>query len=112
MNGVAPGLISTALGLKIGGDDGRALVYLPDVNGIPDAAWPAIMDADIFICDALRRTPHPSHAHLSLTLDWIARSRTRRGIITNMHIDLDYDAVMAETPDNVVPAFDGMEILL
>ena len=73
------------------GEDGRALVYLPDVNDIPDAAWPAITDAEIFICDALRRTPHPSHAHLDLTLGWIERSRARRGVITNMHIDLDHD---------------------
>lgn len=103
-----------ALGFRIAADEAPApaLVYLPDVLAIPDAAWPAIMDAEVFVCDALRRTPHPSHAHLSLTLDWIARSRTRQGIITNMHIDLDYGAVMAETPDNVVPAFDGMEILL
>ena len=102
----------TALGLRITGEDGRALVYLPDVNDIPDAAWPAITDAEIFICDALRRTPHPSHAHLDLTLGWIERSRARRGVITNMHIDLDYDEVMAETPDHVVPAHDGLVLTL
>lgn len=102
----------TALGLRITGEDDRAIVYLPDVNDIPDAAWPAIMDAEIFICDALRRTPHPSHAHLDLTLGWIERSRARRGVITNMHIDLDYDEVMAETPDHVVPAHDGLVLTL
>lgn len=101
-----------ALGFRIAPEvaPDRALVYLPDVLAIPDAAWPAIMDAEVFICDALRRTPHPSHAHLALALEWIARSRARRGVITNMHIDLDHDAVMAETPAHVVPAFDGMVI--
>lgn len=101
----------TALGFRIAGlQGGRALVYLPDVKAIPEAAWPAIMDAEVFICDALRRTPHPSHAHLSLTLGWIERARARRAVITNMHIDLDHDAVMAETPDHVIPAFDGLVI--
>ena len=33
----------TALGLRITGEDDRAIVYLPDVNDIPDAAWPAII---------------------------------------------------------------------
>lgn len=104
---------TSALGFRIAErDDGPALVYLPDVLSIPDAAWPAINGAEVFICDALRRTPHPTHAHLDLTLDWIARSGATRGIITNMHLDMDYDAVMADTPAHVVPAFDGMEVTL
>ena len=102
-----------ALGFRVSAGAGApALVYLPDVLAIPEAAWPAIMGAEVFICDALRYTPHPSHAHLALALEWIARSRTRRGVLTNMHIDLDHDTVMAETPDHVVPAHDGMDIRL
>lgn len=102
-----------ALGFRLSeGEDSPAMVYLPDVLAIPDDAWPAVMDAQIFICDALRRTPHPSHAHLALTLDWIERSRARRGILTNMHVDLDYDAVMAETPDHIIPAHDGLVVEL
>ena len=103
-----------ALGFRIAASDApdRALVYLPDVKDIPEDAWPAIMHAEVFICDALRRTPHPSHAHLSLALDWIERSRARQGVVTNMHIDLDHEEVMAETPAHVVPAFDGMVIAL
>lgn len=97
----------TALGFRIDG-----LVYLPDVSEIPDAAWPLIKGAGIFICDALRYEPHPSHAHLALTLDWIARSGTPRGILTNMHIDIDHDTVMAETPDHIIPAHDGMVLEL
>ena len=95
----------TALGFRVGG-----LVYLPDVSEIPEAAWPLIDDAAVFICDALRPKPHPSHAHLGLALEWIQRSRTPRGILTNMHIDMDYDTVQAITPDHVQPAFDGMQI--
>ncbi|UXU73641.1 MULTISPECIES: MBL fold metallo-hydrolase [unclassified Paracoccus (in: a-proteobacteria)] len=100
-----------ALGFRIGGLE-ESLVYLPDVLSIPEEAWPTIMGCDVFICDALRRTPHPSHAHLALAVEWIARSGCRQGIITNMHIDLDYDAVMRETPDNVIPAHDGLQIEL
>lgn len=99
-----------ALGFRIG--PGPGLVYLPDVLAIPEAAWPAILGCEVFICDALRRTPHPSHAHLALALEWIARSGCARGVITNMHIELDYDAVMAETPAHVVPAHDGLRIEL
>lgn len=92
-----------ALGFRIG-----KLVYLPDVSAIPDAVWPVIYGAEVFICDALRRTPHPSHSHLSQTLGWFEKSGIGRCVITNMHLDMDYEAVMAETPAHVVPAYDGM----
>jgi phosphoribosyl 1,2-cyclic phosphate phosphodiesterase len=63
---------------------------------------------DCWILDALRRTPHPTHAHLALSLEWIARAAPRRAVLTNMHIDLDYQTVEEETPAHVTPAYDGM----
>jgi phosphoribosyl 1,2-cyclic phosphate phosphodiesterase len=60
--------------------------------------------------DALRRTPHPSHSHLENSLEWITKSAVPRAVLTNMHIDLDYETVLNETPDYITPAFDGMQI--
>ena len=96
-----------ALGFRIG-----ALAYIPDVNEIPEASWPHLADLDIFVIDALRRTPHPTHAHLALALEWIARAAPREAVVTNMHIDLDFDDVARETPAHVRPAFDGMALEL
>jgi phosphoribosyl 1,2-cyclic phosphate phosphodiesterase len=95
-----------ALGFRIGD-----VVYLPDVLDIPEAAWTHLDGLDCWIVDALRRTPHPTHAHLDKTLGWIARARPRRAVLTNMHIDLDYDTLEAETPQHVTPAFDGMKLV-
>lgn len=94
-----------ALGFRIGD-----LAYLPDVSEIPEVIWPILSGLDCWIVDALRRTPHPSHAHLEKTLDWIHRAAPRRAVLTNMHIDLDYETIAAETPDHIVPAYDGMVI--
>ena len=99
---VAHGAID-ALGFRVGD-----VAYLPDVAEIYNAAWPLLAGLDCWIVDALRRRPHPTHAHLDRTLGWIARAAPRRAVLTNMHIDLDYAAVAAETPDHVVPAHDGM----
>jgi phosphoribosyl 1,2-cyclic phosphate phosphodiesterase len=96
-----------SLGFRIGG-----LAYLPDVIDIPPPAWEALQDLDIWIVDALRRTPHPTHAHLDLALEWIARAKPKRAILTNMHIDLDHATVAAETPDHVSPAYDGLVLTL
>jgi phosphoribosyl 1,2-cyclic phosphate phosphodiesterase len=94
-----------ALGFRIGD-----LAYLPDVLEIPEPAWPALEGLDCWVLDALRRTPHPTHAHLDLALEWIARAAPRRAVLTNMHIDMDYATIADETPAHVTPAFDGMVI--
>lgn len=95
-----------ALGFRI-----ADLAYLPDVAHIPEDVWQThLRDLDVWVLDALRREPHPTHAHLALALDWMARAQPRRGVLTNMHIDLDYDTVNAETPDHITPAYDGMVI--
>lgn len=95
----------SSLGFRIGD-----VAYLPDVSYIPAATWPALEGLDCWIVDALRRTPHPTHAHLERTLEWIAQAAPRRAVLTNMHIDLDYATVEAETPDHITPAYDGMVI--
>ena len=56
---------------------------------------------------AASRKPHPTHAHLALTLQWIARARPAQAVITNMHLDLDYDTLARELPPTVSPAYDG-----
>ena len=92
-----------ALGFRIGG-----LAYLPDVVAIPEDAWPHLMGLEVWIVDALRRTPHPTHAHQALTLEWIGRARPERAVLTNMHLDMDYATLEAELPPQIRPAFDGM----
>lgn len=88
------------------------IAYLPDVNVIPDPVWPNLMGLRLWIVDALQRAPHPSHSHLDQTLDWIARAAPERAVLTNMHLDLDYRTVAAETPDHIEPAYDGMRLEL
>lgn len=94
-----------ALGFRIG-----PLAYLPDAVAIPEESWPHLMDLDCFVVDALRRKPHPTHAHLDLTLQWIARAQPRRALITNMHVDLDHATLEAELPAHIRPAHDGLQV--
>ncbi|RLK08378.1 MBL fold metallo-hydrolase [Ruegeria conchae] len=94
-----------ALGFKMGN-----LVYLPDVAELYDESMAELSELDCLIIDALRRSPHPTHAHLEKTLGWIEQLKPKRAVLTNMHIDLDYATVNAETPDHITPAFDGMVI--
>jgi len=84
------------------------VAYSSDVVGLDDRAFEALADLDVWIVDALRRRPHPTHAHLELALEWIARAKPKRAILTNMHIDLDFESLRGELPEGVEPAFDGL----
>ncbi|WP_345742533.1 MBL fold metallo-hydrolase, partial [Roseobacter litoralis] len=75
-----------------------------------DDVWTKLDGLDCWIVDALRRDPHPTHSHLAQTLEWIERLKPRSAVLTNMHIDLDYETVMAETPDHIQPAYDGLRL--
>ena len=94
-----------ALGFRI-----KDLVYLPDVSAMNKAAWDVVSGANCWVLDALRRDPHPTHSHLEQSLEWIEKSGVPNAVLTNMHIDLDYETVLAETPDHITPAYDGMII--
>jgi phosphoribosyl 1,2-cyclic phosphate phosphodiesterase len=96
-----------ALGFRI-----NNAAYLPDVSDIPDDVWPLLKNLDLWIVDALRRDPHPTHAHLAKTLEWIDRVSPKQAVLTNMHIDLDYATLAAETAPNIQPAFDGLTLTL
>ena len=96
-----------ALGFRFGG-----VAYTPDLNAIPKESRAFLEGLDLWIVDALRYTPHPSHFCLSETLDWIARLQPRRAVLTNLHTDLDFERLRSELPPNVEPAFDGMKLLL
>jgi phosphoribosyl 1,2-cyclic phosphate phosphodiesterase len=84
------------------------VAYSSDVVNLDETAFAALAGLDVWIVDALRYRPHPTHAHLERTLEWIERLKPRRAILTNLHIDLDYETLRAELPAGVEPAYDGL----
>lgn len=94
-----------ALGFRFG-----AIAYTPDVDGVPDAALPMLENLDVWIVDALRDSPHPTHFSVDDALEWVARMKPRRAILTNLHTDLDYGRLKSIVPENVDVAFDGMVV--
>jgi phosphoribosyl 1,2-cyclic phosphate phosphodiesterase len=84
------------------------LAYSCDLSAIPAASVAALNGLDVWIVDALRYRPHPSHFSLDDALSWIERLKPRRAILTNLHADLDYDELRGKLPAHVEPAYDGM----
>jgi len=94
-----------ALGFRFGN-----VAYSADLHDLPDASLAALAGLDLWIVDALRYHPHPSHFSVADALSWIARIQPKRAILTNMHTDLDFEALRVSLPPNVEPAYDGMRI--
>jgi len=86
------------------------LAYSCDLSGLPPESVAALAGLEVWIVDALRYAPHPSHFSLADALGWIERIRPERAILTNLHADLDYEALRAQLPPHVEPAFDGLRI--
>jgi phosphoribosyl 1,2-cyclic phosphate phosphodiesterase len=84
------------------------VAYSCDLSGMPRESAAALAGLDVWIVDALRERPHPSHFSVAEALEWIERLKPRRAILTNLHADLDYEALRQRLPPNVEPAFDGM----
>ena len=94
-----------SLGFRIGN-----FAYSCDLSGIPPESDSAVSGLDVWVLDALRPTPHPSHLSLPEALEAIEQFKPGQAVLTNLHIDLDYEVTDATTPRYVHPAFDGLQV--
>lgn len=88
------------------------LAYSCDISGLPEESHAMLSDLRVWIVDALRRTPHPSHFSLDDAIGWSRRFHVPRTILTHMHGQLDYRTLVEELPEGVEPAYDGMTIFM
>jgi phosphoribosyl 1,2-cyclic phosphate phosphodiesterase len=92
-----------SLGFRFG-----PLAYSADISGLPAPSVAALSGLEVWVVDALRYKPHPSHFSVHDALTWIDRIAPARAILTNLHADLDYDELRGKLPSQIEPAFDGM----
>lgn len=101
----------TSAGLRFDAG-GRAIGYSTDFNELTDEMALLFTGLDLWVVDALRHRPHPTHSHLADTLKWIRELAPRRAILTHMDTSMDYGSLRAELPEGVEPGYDGMEVSL
>jgi phosphoribosyl 1,2-cyclic phosphate phosphodiesterase len=100
---------TTSVGLRFE-NRGKSIGYATDFHDMTEEMFALYQGVDIWIVDALRRRPHPSHGHLSQVLEWIEEVQPGRAILTHMDHSMDYAGLVAELPRGVEPGYDGMEI--
>ena len=94
-----------SLGFRFG-----PVAYSTDLLDLPEASFEVLEGVEVWIVDALRQEPHPTHTHLAQTLDWIERLKPARAVLTHMAWQMDYRTLLDELPEGVEPAYDGLVI--
>ena len=84
--------------------------YLTDMSDIPDASLELLRGVEVLVLDALRRTPHPSHASVSHATEYVNRIQPRIAYFTHISHDLGHAALEAELPPHIRMAYDGLRI--
>lgn len=90
--------------------DGKSIGYATDFSEITGEMVSLFGGVDLLVTDCLRREPHPTHAHLALSLELIEASRANRGILTHLDKSMDYATLCGEVPVHVSVGFDGLEV--
>jgi phosphoribosyl 1,2-cyclic phosphate phosphodiesterase len=91
-------------GVKVG--------YASDCNGLPDSAIEMLSGADLMVLDCLRKREHPTHLSLDRSLEYIERIGAKRGLLVHMCHDISHADYLKMLPENIQPAYDGLEIVL
>ncbi|HEX9665148.1 MAG TPA: MBL fold metallo-hydrolase [Thermodesulfobacteriota bacterium] len=92
------------LGYRIGN-----MAYLTDCSGIPESSVKRLNGLELLIIDALRYKPHPAHFSVDQAVEVIGEIKPKIAVFTHMGHELEYEKLSKELPENIEPAYDGME---
>tara|TARA_R110001599_G_scaffold55670_4_gene153846 strand:+ start:21054 stop:21824 length:771 start_codon:yes stop_codon:yes gene_type:complete len=96
----------TSAGLRFE-HQGKSICYATDFGEVTQEMRDLYHDCDLFIVDALRDKPHPTHAHLEMSLALIDDVQPRLSLLTHMDNSMDYNHLSTILPEHIRPAYDG-----
>ena len=99
----------TSAGLRFDNND-KSIGYATDFHEMTSEMRALYTGLDVWVVDALRRAPHPTHPHLAEVLEWIRELGPKRSALVHMDHSMDYVGLAAELPEGIEPGYDGLEI--
>tara|TARA_Y100000590_G_scaffold470715_1_gene668347 strand:- start:10282 stop:11094 length:813 start_codon:yes stop_codon:yes gene_type:complete len=90
----------------------KNFVYSSDLNDIPQNSLKYIQDIELWIVDSLRWNWHPTHFNVDSAVEWTNKLNVKNSILTNLHIDLDYNKLSKYLPSHIKPAYDGLTFVI
>ena len=91
---------------------GKAAGYATDFHELTPAMRQLYTGLDLWIADALRHAPHPSHPTVAAVLGWVGELAPCRTALIHMDNSMDYETEGARLPAGVEPGYDGQEFVL
>ena len=91
--------------------DGKSIAYATDYSAITDEMLSLYEDVDVLVSDCLRREPHPTHAHLAMAIELAERCNAGKLVLSHLDKSMDYATLCAETPEDVIVGYDGLEVI-
>ena len=88
--------------------DGKSIGYATDFSAISREMVDLFDGADVLVIDCLKREPHPTHAHLTMSLELAQAARVGTAVLTHMDRSMDYATLSAEIPGHVLVGYDGL----
>ncbi len=89
---------------------GKTIGYATDFHNLTPAMARFYTGLDVWVVDALRHRPHPSHPTVDAVLGWVRGLAPKRTALIHMDQSLDYRTLAAALPAGVEPGYDGLEI--
>ena len=86
----------------------KKIAYISDCNRISNKSLKNLYNLKYLIIDCLRNKKHPSHFNYDDALELIKLVKPKKAILTNLHVDLDYQYLKKKLPSNILPAYDGL----
>ncbi len=91
---------------------GKSFGYIPDIQELPAASEPLLMHLDALAMDGLRYRPHRTHFCVDDTVAAMQRLQPRRGYVTHVGHEVEYNGLCEYLPDFMEPAYDGLQLVL
>ena len=104
-----------SLNVKHGNVDTRGylfndIAYISDCKTIPKKTLLKLKNLDFLVLDCFRKTEHATHLNLNNSIDLVKYLKPKKAILTNLHVELDYNKIKKILPKNIIPAYDGLKI--
>lgn len=96
-------VVMRSLGVRIGG-----FAYTTDVLSFPPESFERLRGLDTWVVGCMTTGTNPVHANLDQVLDWVAKLRPRRTILTHQGDTMDFRLVSARLPAGVEMGIDGL----
>jgi len=90
---------------------GKSVGYATDFSSMTPDMKALYQGCDLWIADALRRRPHPTHATVDDVVGWADELEVGRTVLIHMDHSMDYARLSAELPPGVEPGYDGLELI-